>query len=181
MSIASEITRLSAAKNALKTKLTSAGYTVSSTAKLDDLVSSITTETLCSKTYLVTLNADVSGQQVVVNPDGDAELAAHRTDQSFVAGAIALFTVSSISFRAIIVGNNQMHTATASDTYGVYLRSSSSGVAGNYVKYSISSDPVSEPGTMSVDSDGIIRIFASSGYPMRSGSYLVICGWGETT
>lgn len=139
------------------------------------------TGSLNCKVYSLTLDEDVSGAQVVVNPGGDADIAEHRASTSFVAGMIALFDVSGISTRAIIMGNNELRTNSSNTPYGVYLRSSNSGVAGNYISIPVGQEPSQTPGTMSVDSDGVIRIFASSGYPMLAGSYVVICGWGETT
>lgn len=90
---------------------------------------------------------------------------------------IPLIVLAIVMLRAGIVENNQLHTATVNPVYGVYLRSSSSGVSGAQISVPVASTPESTPGTMSVDENGVIRIFASSGYPMRAGNYMVVCGW----
>lgn len=165
----------------LITKLITANGTYNATSDNADGYSSVTvnvpTGSLNSKCFSVSLETDISGQQVAVNPGGDTELAAHRSDSTFFVGFIALFSVSVTSMRAGIVENNQLHTATANPVYGVYLRSSSSGVSGAQISVPAASTPESTPGTMSVDANGVIRIFASSGYPMRAGNYMVVCGW----
>ena len=172
---------VSAEAPTLITKQINANGTYNATSDNADGYSSVTVNvpsgSLNSKCFRLTVSSDQSGKQVVVNDLGDADIAAHRSDSTFFVGFIALFSVSATSMRAGIVENNQLHTATANPVYGVYLRSSSSGVSGAQISVPAASTPESTPGTMSVDANGVIRIFASSGYPMRAGNYMVVCGW----
>ena len=128
-----------------------------------------------SRCFLKTLSADASGTQVEMNPDGDAAIAAHKSDSSFTVGVIALGITSSASFRCAVVGNNSLHSAIT--VYGVYLRSSPSGVAGMYMTAPVNSSPDNSPGNVTVDSNGVVRVFASSAYPLKAGSYICVCGW----
>lgn len=144
----------------------------------ESAIQSISGAIVTGKRYLMTLDADNSSQtQIVVNDGGNADIAAHRSDTSFIVGMMALTGVSNGSTRAILVGNNVLHSTSSDIVYGVYLRSGSTGVTGQYVQQPAASSPVSVPGTMSVDSNGVIRIFASSGYPLRAGNYIVFCAW----
>lgn len=129
------------------------------------------------KCYSLTLSADVSSNQVILNGNGDADIAAHRNDNSFVVGMFALFGVSNSSTRSVFVSNNVLHSTASDIVYGVWQRSSSNGLSGQHVVNPANSAPESKPGTMSVDSGGVIRAFGSSAYPLRAGNYLVICGW----
>lgn len=130
-----------------------------------------------SRCYQVTLASDAIGAQVVFNPDGDPDIAAHRNDSSFVAGFMALFNIAASSTRALIASNNVIHSKASPSPYGIYMRSSAAGVAGVQVAKSVSSAQESSPGTISVDSNGVISAFSSSSYPLRAGTYIVICGW----
>ena len=130
-----------------------------------------------SRCYQVTLDSDAMGAQVVFNPDGDPDIAAHRNDSSFVAGFMALFNIAASSTRALIASNNVIHSNASPTPYGIYMRSSSAGVAGVSVSKTVSSAQESSPGTISVDSSGVISAFSSSSYPLRAGTYIVICGW----
>ena len=130
-----------------------------------------------SRCYQVTLDSDAMGAQVVFNPDGDPDIAAHRNDSSFVAGFMALFNIAASSTRALIASNNVIHSNASPTPYGIYMRSSSAGVAGVSVSKTVSSAQESSPGTISVDSNGVISAFSSSSYPLRAGTYIVICGW----
>ena len=130
-----------------------------------------------SRCYQVTLDSDAMGAQVVFNPDGDPDIAAHRNDNSFVAGFMALFNIAASSTRALIASNNVIHSNASPTPYGIYMRSSSAGVAGVSVSKTVSSAQESSPGTISVDSSGVISAFSSSSYPLRAGTYIVICGW----
>ena len=128
------------------------------------------------KVYKFSLSQDVSGQQYQVNPNGDSDIAAHRNDSSFVVGYIALSSTSLISLRAGLAANNSMHD-NVSDVYGVYLRSSTSGTAGNRIPKPVGTAPDQIVGTIGVDSNGVINLFVSSAYPMRTGNYIAICAW----
>lgn len=130
-----------------------------------------------SRCYQVTLDSDAMGAQVVFNPDGDPDIASHRNDSSFVAGFMALFNIAASSTRALIASNNVIHSKASPAPYGVYMRSSSAGVAGLPVSKTVSSAQESSPGTISVDSNGVISAFSSSSYPLRAGTYIVVCGW----
>lgn len=130
-----------------------------------------------SRCYQVTLTSDAIGAQVVFNPDGDSDIAAHRNDSSFVAGFMALFNIAASSTCALLASNNVIHSNASPTPYGVYMRSSSAGVAGVSVSKTVSSAQESSPGTISVDSNGVISAFSSSSYPLRAGTYIVICGW----
>lgn len=130
-----------------------------------------------SRCYQVTLDSDAIGAQVVFNPDGDPDIAAHRNDSSFVAGFMALFNIAASSTRALIASNNVIHSKASPAPYGIYMRSSAAGVAGVQVAKSVSSAQESSPGTISVDSSGVISAFSSSSYPLRAGTYIVVCGW----
>lgn len=131
-----------------------------------------------SRCYQVTLDSDAIGAQVVFNPDGDPDIAAHRNDTSFVAGFMALFDIEISSTRALIASNNVISSQASQTPYGVYMRSGSTGgVTGQSVAKSVSSAQKSSPGTISVDSNGVISAFSSSSYPLRAGIYIVVCGW----
>ena len=148
-----------------------------SLTQMAQAVQSITLGSANSRCFLKTLSADASGTQVEMNPDGDAAIAAHKSDSSFTVGVIALGITSSASFRCAVVGNNSLHSATSSTVYGVYLRSSSSGVSGMYMTAPVNSSPDNSPGNVTVDSNGVIRVFASSSYVLKAGSYICVCGW----
>ena len=146
-----------------------------SLTQMAQAVQSITLGSANSRCFLKTLAADASGTQVEMNPDGDAAIAAHKSDSSFTVGVIALGITSSASFRCAVVGNNSLHSAIT--VYGVYLRSSSSGVSGMYMTAPVNSSPDNSPGNVTVDSNGVVRVFASSAYPLKAGSYICVCGW----
>ena len=57
------------------------------------------------------------------------------------------------------------------------MRSSSAGVAGLPVSKTVSSAQESSPGTISVAVNGVISAFSSSSYPLKAGTYIVVCGW----
>lgn len=128
-----------------------------------------------SKCFSVTISSDQSARQVSLNSSGDADIAAHRSDSTFVVGIIAMNAVSSSSTRAVFVTNSRQHQSA--DGYGVYLRSSSSGLAAAAVTKTAESAQQSAAGTVSVDANGVITVFASSTYPIRAGDYIVVCGW----
>lgn len=130
-----------------------------------------------AKCFVVAVTADQSGQQVVLNPDGDSDIGDHRNDITFCVGIIAAQSTSASSTRAAFVGNNLLHTSSSAVAYGYYLRSSTSGLAYAVIAKKPSDAPQSTAGTMSIDAAGVISIFASSSYPIRSGNYIVVCGW----
>lgn len=138
-------------------------------------IASIGTEPLNAKCMIVNVAADQSARQVTWNAQGDDDIAAHRNDSSFSVGIIAMNAVSSSSTRAVFVTNSRQHQTV--DGYGVYLRSSSSGLAAASVSKQPSASQESTAGTVSVDSSGVITTYASSTYPIRAGDYLVVCAW----
>ena len=172
---------VSAQSPVLVTKNITANGTYDASGDNADGYSSVTvsvpTGSFNCKAFPLTLSETVSGRQLVVNSDGDADIAAHRNDSSFVVGIMALNTASSGSTRMVFVSNCSMHSATSGDVYGAYMQSSSQGVSTGNVQNAASSAPASKPGTMSVDAGGVIRAFASSYYPLLAGNYLVICAW----
>lgn len=172
---------VSAQSPVLVTKNITANGTYDASGDNADGYSSVTvsvpTGSFNCKAFPLTLSENVSGRQLVINSDGDADIAAHRNDSSFVVGIMALNTTSSGSTRMIFVSNCSMHSATSGDVYGAYMQSSSQGVSTGNVQNAASSAPASKPGTMSVDAGGVIRAFASSYYPLLAGNYLVICAW----
>lgn len=130
-----------------------------------------------SRCFLKTLSADASGTRVEFNPSGDSAIAAHRNDDSFVVGIISLNTVSKASISAAIVGNNILNSVQATPPYGIYLRSSSSGISGQPINRAVSSAEAAEIANVSVDSNGVISIYASSTYNLLAGNYVCVCGW----
>ena len=130
-----------------------------------------------SRCFLKTLSADASGTRVEFNPSGDSTIAAHRNDDSFVVGIISLNTVSKASINAAIVGNNILNSVQATPPYGIYLRSSSSGISGQPINRAVSSAETAEIANVSVDSNGVISIYASSTYKLLAGNYVCVCGW----
>lgn len=146
-------------------------------------IQNMTVDTSNARCFLVTIDANIVSQAYYqINPNGDAEIGSHRQDTSFVAGMIALFTASSASTRAILQTNNQMHTDSSQNRYGVYMSSGAGGTSAGYVQQPIGGSAVNAKFTMNVTSNGVIQIFNSSAYPLLPGNYLVLCGWdgGET-
>lgn len=99
----------------------------------------------------------------------------------FQSRSISTFTygdtvVHSISRRCYLLSYGELFNASPTP-YGVYMRSSSVGIAGLPVSKTVSSAQESSPGTISVDSNGVISAFSSSSYPLRAGTYIVVCGW----
>lgn len=130
-----------------------------------------------AKCFVITIAADQSGKQVILNPEGDSEIGNHRNDATFCIGVIATQSTSAASTRSVFVGNNLQHTSSGAVAYGYYLRSSSSGLAYALVAKKPSEAQQSAAGTLTVDANGVISVFASSSYPIKAGDYIVVCGW----
>lgn len=127
-----------------------------------------------SKVILKSFDSDPGTGHITFNSD-DPDLAAHRNDSTFTIGIIALSPVSNKSVRAILVGSADLHNVN--NAYGVYLRSSASGVTGQFVQKRASDPAENTSGTVTVNNSGVISVYSSADYPLRAGDYLVICGW----
>ncbi len=166
---------------ALITKIISANGVYNAADDNADGYSSVSvnvpTGSLNSKCFSLTVSEDISGQHLIVNPSGDAEIAAHRSDNSFVVGFMALNAVAVLSTRAVFATNNPLHSSPDNAHYGVYLRSSTSGTTGVYVTKPAGTPRDNIAGSVGVDSTGTISVYASSSYLIRAGNYIVVCGW----
>lgn len=180
MSISSEITRINQNIASAYTACNNKGATMPQTQNSANLAATITSITTGggvtnAKCFPKTIAEDVIGGNGEFNPEGDADIKAHRNDSTFVVGFIATFPVSNKSVRASFVGAYNLHNTN--NAYGVYLRSSSAGLAGGFVQKYAKDPPNTTSGTISVDSNGVVSAFGSSDYPLRAGTYIIIAGW----
>lgn len=107
-------------------------------------------------------------------------IAAHRSDASFSVGIIATTASQPRSaFRAAIscsVNLAENYTSQTQPIYGIYMRTSTSGIVG-IVQNNSFLTATSTAGAIYVDTDGNIKAYSSSTYPICEGTYLVMCGW----
>lgn len=170
---------VSSGKTSIASAITDKGVTTSSDATFSQMATNILNipsgggQTVNAKCFTKTFSSDQTG--IVEFNSGDSEIAAHINENTLVVGFIATFSVSTRSLRASFVGANSLHGVN--NAYGIYFRSSSSGLAGVVVQKLAKDPPNTTVGTMSVDSNGVISVYANSEYPLKTGTYIVIVGW----
>lgn len=112
--------------------------------------------------------------------EANAAIAAHRSDANFSVGIMATTATQPRSaFRAAIsCGTNlaENYTSQTQPIYGIYMRTSTSGIVGIVQNNSFLTE-TSMAGAIYVDTDGSIKAYSSSTYPICEGKYLVMCGW----
>ena len=112
--------------------------------------------------------------------NADPTIAAHRADARFTIGIIALSAQQpKAAFLGAISGNVNFaanYTALTNPIYGLYMRSSSSGIVGSVQSNSILTENAAA-GSVYVSEDGAIKAYSSSTYPICEGAYLIVCGW----
>ena len=111
----------------------------------------------------------------------DADIAAHRSDDTFGVAWNCLTAVSAaISTRGGIYTNAPMAWNSADGSsiiYGYYIRTGSNGAGANARLTNLPTVKTTAAGCIFVDTDGSISFYASSSYPILPGTYQVVVWW----
>lgn len=129
-----------------------------------------------SKCFKVTLNENKTGE-IILNPGGDSDIAAHYAENGFTAALIRLSGVNELCILCSIAGN--VNLRNGSTVCGGLVRANSSAVSCAVIEKAVSAPSTRIGGTLTVNSSGVVSYYGSSTIPMAAGNYLVICGWQE--
>jgi hypothetical protein len=134
---------------------------------------------LNSKCFVVTLNtAPATGAWYYFNA-ADAEIAAHINDPTFVAVIINTTDSTTLTYRTIggVATNHKLNSYGTQNSYGVYMRTNSSGATGYVGVNKAITDTATGTGQMIVTADGRLGIYCASQYAWAAGTYVAMCGW----
>ena len=127
-----------------------------------------------SKCFSVNISETQTGE-ISLNPNGDSDIAAHYTDNSFCVALFRLGEANELSALCIVEGNVNLRTGATA--YGVLLRASSDGTAMATLTKAVSAASTRTGGTLTVDSSGVVSVYASNTIKLAAGNYIVVCGW----
>lgn len=148
--------------------------TSNGTYDVSDKASAIVAVPLNSKCFSTTLNAQQTGE-VSLNPNGDSDIAAHYTDNSFVVSIIRNTETSNTGFLCGVSSNNNLRTGQT--IYGSWARSTSSGVSWGNMGKTASAASTRTACNITVSAAGVVSVYGSSSVPIPAGEYLVVCSW----
>lgn len=136
-------------------------------------VVSVPTGATNCKRFVLTLASDTSGKWVSFNSGGDADLAAHRADTTMNVAWYRTDAYTSGAGAQSFQGGN-----IANGTYyGSVIVRTSSTVSASYVNTSLTSGTGSAAKKTIIDTDGTIKTYGSTSYPMRAGTYICVATW----
>lgn len=133
-----------------------------------------------SKYFDVTVSTKVSGSwQTLVNADSD--IAAHCNDDSFGFAWHCLSAPSkAVSVRGGLYSNSPLSYYDSAHTrpyYGFYTRTNSSSVGAAAMLENKPTVETAAQGAAFVNTDGSIKIYGSSAYPILAGTYQISVWW----
>lgn len=130
------------------------------------------------KIFRLTVGDDVkSGTWLSFNAGGDETIKAHRADSTMRVSWYRTNNCGDIAaMRSMSVGNIA-HGAL----YGSCVLRTSSAYSGTVVNFSLNhttSDSFGSDGKRTIiDTDGTVKAYSSSSYPLRAGTYIVVVTW----
>lgn len=127
-----------------------------------------------SKCYSMILNSTQTGE-VVMNPNGDSDIAAHYTDSTFIVGVIRKTETDVGGFLCAIGSNNNIRTGQT--IYGSFARATNTAVSWGNVTKAVSTASNRVAGSITVTSSGVISVYGSTSVPLNAGEYLIMCSW----
>lgn len=127
-----------------------------------------------SKCYSMTLSSTQTGE-VVMNPNGDNDIAAHYTDSTFIVGVIRKTETDVGGFLCAIGSNNNIRTGQT--IYGSFAHATSTAVSWGNVTKAVSTASNRGAGSITVTSAGVISVYGSTSVPLNAGEYLIMCSW----
>lgn len=133
----------------------------------------VPTVTNCKK-YTLTLSADVSGKWVEFNPGGDTDLAAHRADATM---SVAWYRTTNYPSATAAISFHGGNILNGSYYGSCVVRTSTSNVSGTNVTIPLTSDTTAAAKKTIIDTNGVIKTYGSSSYPMRAGTYICVATW----
>ena len=120
-----------------------------------------------------TVASDASQKWVDINPDGDSDLAAHRADTNMMVMWYRVSDCSQTTYQQACYCSNR----PINSYYGTVLIRTSGGASASFINTTLTSDDSYAAKKIIIDSNGVIRTFGSSQYPVRAGDYVCIATW----
>lgn len=134
-----------------------------------------------SKCFKMTVAEAYADSQWHYFNNADADIAAHINDPTFVVTVMNVTDYDTDNSRTIGVTatNHQTNSASTNASYGMVLRTNSSGstVYSACNKDVTVASPASGGSQICVTSDGRIGVYGSTSYKWEAGSYVALCGW----
>lgn len=171
------LTEMATAISNIQTGITPSGsinISQNGTYDVTNKASAVVAVPLNSKCFSVNISETQTGE-ISLNPNGDSDIAAHYTDNSFCAALFRLGEANELSSLCIIEGNTNLRTGTTA--YGILLRASGDGVAMATLTKAVSAPSTRTGGTLTVDSSGVVSVYASNTIKLAAGNYIAVCGW----
>lgn len=182
---ASANVNVSAEAPTLITKSITANGTYNASSDSADGYSSVSvnvpTGSTNSRCFKMEISSDLKDSQWHYFNSADADIAAHKDDQTFVVTVMNITDFDTAKERTIGVTatNHKTNSFSSNVSFGMLLKANSSGVTGygGTAKAVTTTSPASGGSQIHVDADGKIGIYGSVYVPWVAGSYVAICGW----